>query len=36
MAKDGVVSQEMAEKFKTEKDTAYLRFVRGEAYLKAR
>ena len=30
MAKDVVVSQEMAEKFKTEKDTPYLRFVRSE------
>ena len=30
MAKDVVVSQEMAEKFKTEKDTPYLRFVRAE------
>ncbi len=25
-----MVSQEMAEKFKTEKDTPYLRFVRAE------
>ena len=30
MAKDVKVSQEMAEKFKTEKDTPYLRFVRAE------
>jgi oxalate decarboxylase/phosphoglucose isomerase-like protein (cupin superfamily) len=30
VAKDLVVSQEMAEKFKTEKDTPYLRFVRVE------
>ena len=30
MAKDAVVSREMAEKFKTEKDTPYLRFVRAE------
>ena len=30
MAKDVMVSQEMAEKFKTEKDTPYLRFVRAE------
>ena len=30
MAKDLTVSQEMAEKFKTEKDTPYLRFVRAE------
>jgi len=31
VAKDIVVSQEMAEKFKTEKDTPYLRFVRAKA-----
>jgi len=30
VAKDVMVSQEMAEKFKTEKDTPYLRFVRTE------
>ena len=30
MARDVMVSQEMAEKFKTEKDTPYLRFVRKE------
>ncbi len=30
MAKDALVSEEMANKFKTEKDTPYLRFVRGE------
>ena len=30
MAKDAIVSQEMADKFKTEKDSPYLRFVRGE------
>src|SRR3981081_1842262 len=30
MTKDAVVSQEMADKFKTEKDSPYLRFVRGE------
>ena len=30
MAKDALVSKDLAEKFKTEKDTAYLRFVRGE------
>ena len=30
MAKDVLVSEEMANKFKTEKDTPYLRFVRGE------
>jgi oxalate decarboxylase/phosphoglucose isomerase-like protein (cupin superfamily) len=30
MAKDVLVSEEMAQKFKTEKDTPYLRFVRGE------
>ena len=30
MAKDLLVSQEMAEKFKTEKDTPYLRFVRQD------
>src|SRR5215471_6575425 len=30
MAKSLLVSQEMAEKFKTEKDTPYLRFVRDE------
>ena len=30
MAKDLTVSQEMAEKFKTEKDTPYLRFVRQD------
>ena len=29
MAKDVLVSDEMAQKFKTEKDTPYLRFVRG-------
>ena len=30
MAKDAMVSQELADKFKTEKDSPYLRFVRGE------
>jgi hypothetical protein len=30
MAKDAIVSQELAEKFKTEKDSPYLRFVRAE------
>ena len=30
VAKDVLVSEEMANKFKTEKDTPYLRFVRGE------
>jgi len=30
VAKDVLVSQEMADKFKTEKDTPYLRFVRSE------
>ena len=30
MAKDAIVSKELAEKFKTEKDTPYLRFVRGD------
>ena len=30
MAKDALVSKELAEKFKTEKDTPYLRWVRGE------
>lgn len=30
MAKDAVVSRELAEKFKTEKDSPYLRFVRAE------
>ena len=30
MAKEVLVSEEMANKFKTEKDTTYLRFVRGE------
>jgi len=30
MAKDALVSQELADKFKTEKDSPYLRFVRGE------
>ena len=30
MAKDAIVSNELAEKFKTEKDTPYLRFVRGD------
>ena len=30
MAKELLVSEEMAQKFKTEKDTPYLRFVRGE------
>jgi oxalate decarboxylase/phosphoglucose isomerase-like protein (cupin superfamily) len=30
VAKDALVSNEMAEKFKTEKDTPYLRFVRSE------
>jgi oxalate decarboxylase/phosphoglucose isomerase-like protein (cupin superfamily) len=30
LAKDAVVSQELADKFKTEKETPYLRFVRGE------
>ena len=29
MAKDAIVSQELADKFKTEKDSPYLRFVRG-------
>ena len=30
MAKDAIVSQELADNFKTEKDSPYLRFVRGE------
>src|SRR5262249_36298526 len=30
VAQDVLVSEEMANKFKTEKDTPYLRFVRGE------
>src|SRR6266568_4592169 len=30
MAKDAVVSDELAKKFSTEKDTPYLRWVRGE------
>src|SRR5262249_47436159 len=30
MAKDAIVSQDLADKFKTEKDSPYLRFVRGE------
>ena len=30
MAKDAVVSDELAQKFETEKDTPYLRFVRNE------
>ena len=30
MAKDAVVSEELANKFPTEKDTPYLRWVRGE------
>src|SRR6516225_9308246 len=30
MAKDAIVSQELADKFKTEKDSPYLRFVRAE------
>jgi len=30
VAKDAIVSKELAEKFKTEKDTPYLRFVRGD------
>ncbi len=30
MAKDAIVPQELADKFKTEKDSPYLRFVRGE------
>jgi len=30
MAKDAIVSDELAQKFATEKDTPYLRFVRGE------
>ncbi len=30
MAKDAIVSPELAEKFKTEKEQPYLRFVRGE------
>src|SRR5215468_9304766 len=30
MAKDATVSQDLADKFKTEKDSPYLRFVRGE------
>ena len=30
MAKDAVVSEELAKKFSTEKDTPYLRWVRGE------
>ena len=30
MAKDAIVAQELADKFKTEKDSPYLRFVRGE------
>src|SRR2546430_13821702 len=30
MAKDAVVSDELSKKFSTEKDTPYLRWVRGE------
>jgi hypothetical protein len=30
VAKDAIVSKELAEKFKTEKDTPYLRFVRND------
>ena len=30
MAKDAIVSEDMAKKFATEKDTPYLRWVRGE------
>ena len=30
MAKDAIVSDELAQKFATEKDTPYLRWVRGE------
>jgi len=30
VAKDAIVSPELAEKFKTEKEQPYLRFVRGE------
>jgi hypothetical protein len=30
MANDATVSQDLADKFKTEKDSPYLRFVRGE------
>src|SRR3954454_7620794 len=30
MAKDAIVSDELAQKFATEKDTPYLRFIRGE------
>jgi hypothetical protein len=30
MAKDAIVSQDLADKFKTEKDSPYLRFVREE------
>src|SRR5260370_28721487 len=30
MAKDAIVSEELAKKFSTEKDTPYLRWVRGE------
>ena len=30
MAKDAVVPEELAKKFSTEKDTPYLRWVRGE------
>src|SRR5260221_10997642 len=30
MAKDAIVSDELAQKFKPEKDTPYLPFVRGE------
>ncbi len=30
MAKNAVVSEDLANKFATEKDTAYLRWVRGE------
>ena len=30
MAKNAVVSEELANKFKTEKETAYTRWVRGE------
>ena len=30
MAKDAIVSEELAKKFATEKDTPYLRWVRGE------
>ena len=30
MAKDAIVGTELAEKFKSEKDQPYLRYVRGE------